>query len=82
MARIYLDASLMSACVSGRTDTHSVYRREVSLESWTAQRPRHECIISEGVLVELSHPTHKTGDAAMELANELPMVSITEEVRG
>ena len=56
MATVYLETSFVSACVTNRSDPASIYRRELSVEWWTAQAKRHELFISAEVLAELSQP--------------------------
>ena len=42
MARVYLETSFVSACVTDRKDAGSVYRREKSLEWWALQAQRQQ----------------------------------------
>ena len=39
MARVYLDTSFVSACVTTHEDAHSIVRKETSLE-WMQSRAR------------------------------------------
>ena len=41
MAAVYLETSLVSACVTDRTDPASLYRREASMDWWQSQRHKH-----------------------------------------
>lgn len=82
MAQVYLDASFVSACVTDRTDAHSIHRRETSLEWWGTQRPLHELFISQEVLDELSDPAFRRGTEALKFVANLPLFEIDEEVRG
>jgi hypothetical protein len=79
---VYLETSFVSACVSDRTDAKSVYRREASLEWWAQQRDRHALYISAEVIRELSDPTYPRRVAALEWLGAVPLLAITEEVRG
>jgi hypothetical protein len=54
MARVYLETSFVSACVTDRQDAASVYRHDVSNRWWAEQRARHEVSISAEVIAELS----------------------------
>ncbi len=56
MARVYLETSFVSACVTKRDDAASVYRRQISADWWKDQRAKHELFVSEEVVAELSHP--------------------------
>ena len=46
MARVYLETSFVSACVTSRKDLASRYRRETSLEWWRVQSRRHALFLS------------------------------------
>ena len=82
MPRVYLDTSFVSACVTTRTDTPSLYRRELSREWWSSQGPRHERFVSAEVIAELSAPGYSQGAEALGFIAELPLLAIDEEVRG
>ena len=56
MARVYLETSYVSSCVTDRNDTASAYRRQVSTGWWKEQRDKHTLFVAEEVLAELSHP--------------------------
>jgi len=51
MARVYLETSFFSACVSTRTSAKSVAWRETSIEWWQTQAARHELYVSDEVVV-------------------------------
>ena len=82
MARVYLETSFVSACVTDREDTGSAYRRQVSIEWWKEQRVKHGLFVAEEVLAELSHPDFRRGSAATALIRGIPLLATTEEVRG
>jgi predicted nucleic acid-binding protein len=82
MARVYLDTSFVSACVTTREDAHSIVRKETSLEWMQSQRPLHEVLISSEVADELNQPTFAQRGAALLLIADIPRLAITEEVRG
>ena len=67
MARVYLETSFVSACVTDRDDTASAYRRQVSTGWWEVQRAKHELFVAEEVLAELSHPEFPHRIASMRL---------------
>lgn len=46
MARVYLETSFISACVTDRTDTASLCQRQVSREWWDTQRSAHDLFVS------------------------------------
>lgn len=82
MARVYLETSFFSACVSDRTDAGSVYRRDESRQWWTTQRERHQVFISPDVLTELSSPGYSHRDQALEMTVATEVLPLTPEVRG
>ena len=82
MPIVYLDSSFISACVTDRADAKSVARRETSREWWDTQRLRHELVISQEVLKELSVPAFTRRDEALALVSDLPLLEIDGEVSG
>ncbi len=50
MARVYLETSFVSACVTDRDDTASVYRRQLSTEWWKEQRVKHDLFVGSGIV--------------------------------
>ena len=81
MARVYLETSLISACVTDRQDAASTYRRDVSIDWWQRQREKHDLFVSEEVVAELSDPGFKHREAAMALLKEVRLLAIDEDVR-
>lgn len=82
MARVYLETSFISACVTTRSDAASVYRRESSLEWWHEQRHRHELLISTEVIGELESPGYAQSAAALGLVSAVPVLPIDSETLG
>lgn len=82
MARVYLDTSFISACVSTREDPASIVRREASLEWMATQRPRHSVFISSVVLDELEDPAFVASPEAIKLAADIELLDITDQVSG
>ena len=82
MARVYLETSFVSACVTDRSDPASLYRRQVSREWWSAQAGRHHCFVSAEVLAELSLAAPATAAAALDWVREVPMLAIDPEIEG
>jgi hypothetical protein len=82
MARVYLETSFVSACVTVRTDAASEYRRAVSLEWWTTQASRHQPLVSDEVVAELSDPLFSRSADAMRLIDGLESLRVSEEVVG
>lgn len=82
MQTVYLETSFISACVTTRSHPSSVYRRETSLEWWKNHSHHYNCFISAEVLVELRHPSFPRNQEALALVEGLPLLPITDEVRG
>lgn len=70
MARIYLETSFVSACVSQRTDVGSLYRKEASLRWWNEQAPKSELYISVCLEFGLVPPRILRPDDLLEVAYE------------
>jgi hypothetical protein len=82
MARVYLETSFFSACVSDRTDPRSVVRRDESRRWWVQQRGLHKLLISAEVMRELSSPTFRHREDALALTGDTESVVINEDARG
>jgi hypothetical protein len=82
VATVYLDSSFISACVTDRTDPKSVARRDTSIEWWDTQRPRHDPVISQEVLQELSIEGFTRRTEALALVSDVPLLEIEDEVTG
>ncbi|MFG0283101.1 MAG: hypothetical protein ACF8R7_01645 [Phycisphaerales bacterium JB039] len=82
MARVYLETSFISACVTDREDAASVYRRETSLEWWEKQGPRHELVVSTEVLAELDNPGFRGRDAALAMIEPLGLLAADADALG
>lgn len=82
MARVYLDTSFVSACVTTRQDPASVVRRETSTEWMATQRRYHEVFVSSEVLEEVGSPGFRSRDAALSLIASIPAVAIDDWVAG
>ena len=82
MARVYLETSFFSACVSLRTSAKSVAWRQTSMEWWQTQAERHDLYVSDEVVAELSDPDFVQGPAALEMLRGLRLLELGPEVRG
>ena len=82
MARVYLETSFFSECVTIRTGTIDLGRRDTSLNWWKMQAPAFELCISPEVVRELSSADFP-GDvrgAALDMLRGLDVLSFTENV--
>lgn len=82
MAKVYLETSFFSACVSTRQSPKSVAWRETSVEWWETQRQKHELFISSEVVAELSDATFAHRDSALLMLRGLALLELSPEVRG
>jgi len=82
MARVYVETSFFSACVSTRTSVKSLAWRETSLEWWKTQAPRHELFVSAEVVLELSDSAFAQGPAALDMLRGLQVLDLSFEVQG
>ncbi len=78
MARVYLETTFVSACVTDRADTASAYRRQVSTGWWSEQRVKHGLFVAEEVLAELSHPDFRHRSDATALIRGIPLLPTNE----
>lgn len=81
MARVYLETSFFSACVSTRTDAKTAGWRLTSNEWWDREAKRHELFISGEVIRELSAPTFPNVSKALDMARGLSLLRLTREVQ-
>jgi hypothetical protein len=82
MARVYLETSFFSACVTTRTSAKSVAWRQASNEWWETQAGKHMLYISEEVVAELADPGFSQSPAALDMLRGLRILELSPEVRG
>lgn len=82
MARVYVETSFFSACVTTRRSPRSVYTRDVSLEWWETQRQRHQLFVSTEVVLELSDAAFPGSKQALALLQGLSLLELSAEVEG
>ena len=78
MARVYLETSFVSACVTQRTDIGSAYRQQASLRWWHEQGPGSELFVSDEVLSELSDERYPQRDAARAFVEDIPVIAVSD----
>ena len=78
MARVYLETSFISACVSTRATLRGTYEREASLLWWKSEAATHDLFVSDEVLGELSHPRYPARDEALRFVQQVPAIPIIE----
>lgn len=82
VAKVYLETSYFSACVSTRTTPKSIVWRETSIEWWETQAARHELFICDEVVAELADPDFLEREAALNMLRGLGVLELTPEIRG
>lgn len=82
MARVYLETSFFSACVTTRADVESLFWKRESLGWLKTQSRRHELFISGEVLAELSQPSYSRSREALAFVVGIPVLDISPEVLG
>lgn len=80
MAKVYLETSFFSACVTTRKDIDSQSWKGRSLSWLKTQAPQHELFISAEVIAELSAPTYPNCDAALAFTVGIALLPMNEEV--
>ena len=77
-----METSFVSACVTDRKDAGSVYRREKSLDWWAFQAQRHEVLVSNEVIAELSEPGYRQRELALKFIEELEVLDVSPPALG
>lgn len=81
MAKVYLETSFFSACVSVRRTPKAMGWRDTSMEWWHKCRPNHELFVSAEVIAELANPAFQQSDEALQLLQGIPLLHLTDEVK-
>ncbi|MCC7290670.1 MAG: hypothetical protein IT449_01260 [Phycisphaerales bacterium] len=82
MAKVYLETSFFSACVTTREDVQSLFWRQESLGWLQSESQKHDLFISAEVLAELSHPAYGGSRAALALTVGAEVLDASPEVMG
>ncbi len=82
MARVYLETSFFSACVTTRTDVESQFWKQESLGWLKTQSRKHQLYISAEVLAELSQPSYPRSQDALSFVVGAEVLDVTTEVLG
>jgi hypothetical protein len=80
MAKVYLETSFFSACVTTRTDVDSQSWKGRSLSWLKTQSPKHDLFISAEVIGEPSEPTYPNRDIALAFTAGVELLPLTDEV--
>jgi hypothetical protein len=76
---VYVETTVFSALVSEREDVASVYRCDLTRQWWTMQSQLYELRTTEAVLNELRAGNYPRQQEAVELAESLESIEITDE---
>ncbi len=76
---VYVETTVFSALVSEREDVASIYRRDTTRQWWSLQARLYELRTSEAVLSELRAGNYPRQQEAIDLADSLDSIEITDE---
>ena len=77
MAKVYLETTIISACVATRTTLRAQYERESTLQWLDREGPKHKLYASDAVIAELSAPTYPNSAKALAVAAMYVILTIT-----
>ena len=80
MAKVYIESSFFSACVTARSSEKIAGWRASSNEWWKTQRRYHDIFISGEVIRELSAADFPNRERALGLLTGLHVLELTSEV--
>jgi hypothetical protein len=80
VAKVYLETSFFSACVSTRMDPKTSGWRVTSNEWWETEAKRHELFISAEVVRELAAPSFPNRSKAMEMIRQTSVLALSDDV--
>jgi hypothetical protein len=80
VAKVYLETSFFSACVSTRSDPKTAGWRVTSNEWWESQAGRHELFVSAEVIAELSAPEFPNSSLALAMVTGLGLLDLNREI--
>jgi len=79
---VYIETTVLSAHFSHREDAASVYRRDVTRQWWAQQSAQYELCTSLAVLAELQSGSYPGQQDAVELADSLARIEVSDEALG
>lgn len=78
--QVYVETSIPSFYHTTRTGAAAVARRDWTRRWWTVARERYTLVSSDPVLDELRRGDYPSREAALELAQELPLLEMAPAV--
>ena len=79
--KVYVETSIAGAYFEERTDIVSVAQNFWTRQWWDHLRHQYEVVVSQAVTNELRHPDYPYSNDALELIENIPKVSIEDEVK-
>jgi predicted nucleic acid-binding protein len=79
-AQVYVETTIPSFYHTTRSGAEALARRAWTRRWWMAARERYSLVTSEAVLLELRSGQYPSQEAALELAQDLPLLEITPAV--
>jgi len=78
---VYIESSVIGAYYDERTDVVSSAQRYWTRIWWDKLKTNYNVVISQAVFEELSHPDYPNSKQALKLIEDIPEVSIENEIR-
>ncbi len=78
---VYIESSVIGAYFDDREHVESVAQRHWSRLWWDVARREYEVVVSDAVVDELSHPNNSNSVECLALIEDIPRLTIDEEVR-
>jgi len=78
--QVYVETTVPSFYHTTRSGAEALARRAWTRRWWAAGRERYKLVASEAVLLELQNGLYPSREAALALAQELPLLEITPAV--
>lgn len=76
---VYVETTVFSSFVSEREDAASIYRCDMTRQWWALQSQNYQLRTSEAVLSELRAGSYPRQQEAVELAESVELLDITDE---
>jgi hypothetical protein len=81
MYRVYIETTIPSFYFNSRSDHEAIARCNWTKEWWDNHSHLYEKVTSLAVIAELEHGNHPNKQEKLNLVSELPLLSVTDEIR-
>ncbi len=81
MYRVYIETTIPSFYFNSRLDPEAIARCNWTKEWWDNHSHLYEKVASLAVIAELEHSNHPNKQEKLNLVSELPLLSVTDEIR-